>query len=540
MAGRVYSYTRFSDPRQAAGSSSERQAAYAAKWAAEHGLVLDETLSLRDEGLSAYHQRHVKAGALGTFLAAVESGKVEPGSVLVVEGLDRLSRAEPIQAQGQLAQIVNAGITVVTASDGKQYSRERLKANPMDLVYSLLVMIRAHEESDTKSKRVKASIRRQCESWLSGTFRGVIRNGKDPAWVRQVGQTFELMPDRVDAVRTALSIYRQGHGATRVIEELQAQGLQMTSRGAQALQIYRLVRQRALIGEKEMEVDGETYRLPGYYPALLTQAEWDDLQLLNDDRHRRKIKGDIPGVITGLRLAVCGYCGVAVVGQNAQAKLSSRTKDGKVKDSYRRLRCWQNFHGTGCVVAGSASVAPIERALMNYCSDILNLQALQGQDQTAGKRAALTRAKTELAETDSQLDRLMTAMLTDTAQAPAAFVRKARELEDRQRELQANVASAERELSSQARVDITGQDQAWAKLTAGVLSLDKDARIQARQLVADTFKRIVIYWKGLRPAATPADHMHVLLMAKSGQTRMLYISPTGEWEPCEEISAMPE
>lgn len=56
--------------------------------------------------------------------------------MLVVEGLDRLSRAEPIQAQAQAKrlQIVNAGITVVTASDGKTYSREHLKANPMGLV----------------------------------------------------------------------------------------------------------------------------------------------------------------------------------------------------------------------------------------------------------------------------------------------------------------------------------------------------------------------------------------------------------------------
>lgn len=112
-----------------------------------------------DEGLSAYHQRHVTSGALGAFLAGVQAGRIEAGSVLVVEGLDRLSRAEPIQAQAQLAQIVNAGITVVTASDGKVCSRERLKANPMDLVYSLLLMIRAHEESDTKGKRGKACTR---------------------------------------------------------------------------------------------------------------------------------------------------------------------------------------------------------------------------------------------------------------------------------------------------------------------------------------------------------------------------------------------
>jgi DNA invertase Pin-like site-specific DNA recombinase len=101
----VYSYLRFSDPRQAAGSSADRQLEYAQRWAAERGLVLDELLSLRDEGLSGYHQRHVTHGALGVFLRAVEDGRIEAGSVLVVEGLDRLSRAEPLKAQAQLTQI---------------------------------------------------------------------------------------------------------------------------------------------------------------------------------------------------------------------------------------------------------------------------------------------------------------------------------------------------------------------------------------------------------------------------------------------------
>lgn len=50
MGARVYSYIRFSDARQAAGASSERQRAYAEQWAKEHGLTLDDELSLRDEG----------------------------------------------------------------------------------------------------------------------------------------------------------------------------------------------------------------------------------------------------------------------------------------------------------------------------------------------------------------------------------------------------------------------------------------------------------------------------------------------------------
>jgi len=343
LTGLVYSYTRFSDPRQATGHSSERQMAYASKWAAEHGLLLDDKLSLRDEGLSAYHQRHVKSGALGVFLVAVEQGRIPTGSVLVVEGLDRLSRAEPIQAQAQLAQIVNAGITVVTASDNKMYSREHLKANPMDLVYSLLVMIRAHEESDTKSKRVTAAIRKQCESWIAGTYRGLIRNGKDPLWVHRVDNQWELIPARVTAAREVISMYKRGYGATAIIKEMQETGLSITGGGQQTLQVYRLIKQRALIGEKELEVDGEAFRLPGYYPAILSASEWLELEAVANGRVRQKGKGAVPHILTGLGITVCGYCGRAMVGQNIGTR--NRLPDGRIQDGHRRLHCTSNTYG---------------------------------------------------------------------------------------------------------------------------------------------------------------------------------------------------
>ena len=64
----------------------------------------------------AFHQRHVKKGALGVFLKAVEDGQVPAGSFLVVEGLDRLSRAEPIQAQAQLTAIISTRPSTSTSS----------------------------------------------------------------------------------------------------------------------------------------------------------------------------------------------------------------------------------------------------------------------------------------------------------------------------------------------------------------------------------------------------------------------------------------
>ena len=526
---------RFSDPRQATGHSSERQLAYAAKWATEHGLLLDESLSMRDEGLSAYHQRHVKSGALGVFLAAVEEGRIPKGSVLVVEGLDRLSRAEPIQAQAQLAQIVNAGITVITASDGKEYSRERLKANPMDLVYSLLVMIRAHEESDTKSKRVLASIRRQCEGWIAGTYRGMIRNGKDPVWLRLVNGKWEQIPERVAAVREGLRLYLMGYGATKIIGRLTEQKLSLTGRGPQALQIYRLVKQRALIGEKELALGAESYQLPGYYPALLTTAEWDGLQLANSGRGRRKAKGPVPHILTGIGITVCGYCGRALVGQN----IGTRNRDelGRIQPGHRRLHCTSNSHG-GCSVGGSVSVYPFERALMQYCSDIVNLQALYGADRSAGPLAKLTNARQDLLGVAKKLEKLTDAMLASAEDGvPLTFAKRARELEAEQQRLESTIQEAERDLAATARTNIQGTDEAWKCLAAGVEAQEYDARLQTRQLVADTFERIVIYHRGVRPAPSEdKGPMDMMLMAKGGTARMLRIDRKGQLIMAESLS----
>ena len=523
----VYSYTRFSEPKQALGHSADRQLQYAKAWAADHGLVLDDTLSMKDEGLSAFHQKHVKQGALGVFLVAIDEGRIPSGSVLIVEGLDRLSRAEPIQAQAQLAQIINAGITVVTASDGREYNREKLKAQPMDLVYSLLVMIRAHEESDTKSKRVKAAIRRQCEGWIAGTYRGLIRNGGDPGWLRWHGSAWELIPERVEIVRFAIAKYREGLGADRTYRLLVDRGFNLDTLGGNVQQLYRLIKLPALKGTKRLSVEGEDYELPDYYPRLMSDLEFDELQVLTSQRSRRRPKGAIPGVITGIGMTWCGYCGTAMTGVNQRVKVSA---DGKLRDCNRRLVCVSNMNAAGCT-AGSVTIAPIERALMAYCSDQINLQRLQepahdGQDL----RTQLMDARKLVDNLELQLSRVTEALLAGESDGatPMIFVRKARELEEQHQAAKVKVQQAERELVSVAARQVPADARLWLDLAQGVHNQEVEAREKVRQLMMDTFERIVIYIRGVVPEGR--KHIDVLLIAKSGQRRWMRIERrTGVW-----------
>lgn len=533
---RVYSYTRFSAMKQAEGHSAERQAAYASKWAAEHGMTLDTSLSMKDEGLSAYHEKHVKSGALGVFLRAVEEGKVPTGSFLIVEGLDRLSRAEPIQAQAQLAQIVNAGITVVTASDGKSYSRATLKSNPMDLVYSLLVMIRAHEESDTKSKRVRAAYRKQCAGWVAGTYRGLIRLGADPTWVAlDAAGKWQLVPERAEAMRVAIELYCAGWGNLRITNELKSRGLPSVV----GPQFTRFLTLRSLLGEKEINIDGETFRLEGYYPALITREQWDAMHAASGVRTFSKDRSDVPAFLSGSGTLKCGYCGSAMTIQNAMTK--PRAPDGRMREGFRRLRCCltvtrvsatdkQCTSGKG----GSVQAYPFERALMSYCSDMVNLRSLYEGDRTAGPKTRLAEARAALADTEAKLERLLEVIMS-TDKAPASFAAKARELEEKKGKYQQDIEQCERELSKATRVNLVGADAKWRALAAAVEAQDYDARMKARTLVADTFELITLYWK-----KDDAGSFGMVLRAKGGATRLLRIDTAGNWREGEHIDELPE
>lgn len=535
---RVYSYLRFSDPKQSLGHSAERQLAYAARWAEEHGAVLDTDLTLRDEGLSAFHQRHVKSGALGAFLRAIDEGRIAPGSILIVEGLDRLSRAEPIQAQAQLSQIINAGITVVTASDNKVYNRERLKEQPMDLVYSLLVMIRAHEESDTKSKRVSAAIRRQCEAWQAGSYRGVIRNGKDPAWLRWDGERFVEIPERAEPLRRLLQLWLEGWGYSGAWRKLRDEGVDVDFLPKTQATFYRMVSKNYIIGTKTISAGGQDFDLEGYYPPLVDVDTYNRVRGSREKRRWKRGPTATPGVVFGIGKTYCGYCGSPMVAQNLWSGRPTKS-DGTPQDGHRRARCQ---HSQDSCISGSCSAVPIERALLTYCSDQMRLDSLLAPATDLQKQAnsALAAATARVADIEKKLGKITAALLADDeGPTPIAFLRAARELEQDLERAKAAEKSAEEDAARACARNTPASASAWADLIAGVLALDIDARMKARQMVIDTFERIAIYPLGIEPGDGRTAPIDMVLVSRGGSPRMLRINRrTGELIDLEDVDLL--
>ena len=153
---RAHSYVRYSTPQQGFGDSVRRQVEETAKFCAEHGLELADTI--RDEGLSGYHGVNRSRGALGRLVQRIHAGEIPAGDIIVIEALDRLSRQRPRIAQEQFLSIINAGIEIVTLIDKQWYSAESLdNGGSAQIFMSIGVMIGAHAESLNKAKRVTES-----------------------------------------------------------------------------------------------------------------------------------------------------------------------------------------------------------------------------------------------------------------------------------------------------------------------------------------------------------------------------------------------
>lgn len=331
---KAYSYVRFSTPDQMKGDSFRRQAEASRRYADENGLELDGSLSFHDLGVSAFRGRNAEEGALGSFLEAVEQGSVKPGSFLLVESLDRLSRQSAYRAFRQFSAILDKGVNIITLHDGKVYSGsggEDLAFS--DLLISLAVMQRAHEESLTKSKRLAAvwDQKRRNATQEAENNGGKIKpmTSRCPEWLtlnKQKG-AFEINADRADIVRRIFSMTIDGMGRRAIANILNSEGIPSfrSDRGKgigwHDSYVAKVLDSEAVIGRcqphrmMESPEDGRRRRQPigealdAYFPAIVDPGTFAKVQYIRKGRKipAGKVAAKYSNLFSGL--ARCGVCG---------------------------------------------------------------------------------------------------------------------------------------------------------------------------------------------------------------------------------------
>ena len=383
MSPMAYSYIRFSTPEQIKGDSLRRQTELSEQYAKKHGFVLDDSLKLQDLGLSAFSGEHKGSrGALGQFLKLVEDGKIEKGSVLLVENFDRLSRQEITKALQQFLDIINRGIKIVTLIDNREYTEETVNANVGELIVSLTIMARAHEESATKSKRLKAAweVKRKHIASIKLTNRC-------PAWLKlnEAKTQYDIIEDHKVTICRIFDMKIAGKGIGSIVRELNStpgiwkpgsNNKRKQGEGWRESYVGKILKNRSVIGEFQphrllkgkREPIGEP--ISNYFPKVIERDIFFRVQeQIKSNIHKGGRNGNINSLFG--HIAKCGYCGSSLAFVNK----GSSPKGGQY------LICDRARRGFECCHA-SVKYGEFEHYILTYCKGLRPQDFISENDET--------------------------------------------------------------------------------------------------------------------------------------------------------------
>ncbi len=479
---KAYSYLRFSTPEQMRGDSFRRQTSMAEEYAMRHGLELDDQLTFHDLGVSAYRGRNAEAGRLAEFLEAVRAGVVAPGSFLLVEALDRLSRLTPRKALRVLESIIEEGITVVTLNDGKSYTEKSLDDDPMDLMMAILLFMRANEESATKARRLRAAWEGKRAKINEKPLTSVT-----PAWLTldKATGSFRVIEGRGEVVQRIFDMTLAGVGYERIAVTFNTEGIPPFGRADVWHRSYvkKILENPSVTGVLVPHVvehqEGKTIRkpldpIPGYYPAVVEEETFQRVQAMRSGNGHPRTKGraTITNLIAGL--GKCPCCASSLI----RVCKGSRVKAGKPY-----LVCSRAKLGAGCTYRAVHQEA-VEKALIENVGYIVANAPSGAHDLDA-----------RMAEVELQidaLDEMIENVLEAIAIRPsAALTTKLRELEDQRDELQ----QQQKELANQYAAASSPLVEKRLQEMSDALLVDVIDRPRANALLRQVFNGVTVNWK---------------------------------------------
>jgi DNA invertase Pin-like site-specific DNA recombinase len=402
MQPKAYSYIRFSSPEQAKGDSYRRQRAAALKYCAENGLELADTKEYRffDSGRSAYTGKHISdEGEFGRFLTLVNEGAIKPGSFLLVESLDRLSRDKVNIALGQLLNLLGTGIKVVTLSDKRTYSNDSPDL-ATELIVSIAVMMRAHNESSEKGNRVADAWR---EKRVLARSKKTPLGAACPYWLKLEDGAYIRVRDRVEVVRRIFDMTIQGYGQSVISRRLNEENVPVFGstrstkekpRNKSGLwgtsSVEKILNNRALLGEYQpthlvgrvRENDGDP--VEGFYPEIITPDVFLQAKAARAQRQTTRSTKQSKNFNIWQGLAKCRLCGDAM----------HLINKGRPPKGYTYLQCYSAKKGK--CRTGSIRIEQTETVFKEILTNVDSMSLIHGRSAEIRKNLEVAEGKLAL------------------------------------------------------------------------------------------------------------------------------------------------
>lgn len=353
---------------QIKGDSYRRQLDASETYAKNNDLDLVNSIDgipLEDKGVSGFRGKNAQEGTLGIFLNALESGKIKPNSVLLIESLDRLSRDRLTSALTQFLRILELGIEIITLTDNQKYSRAGLNENVGSLFVSLGIMFRANDESETKSKRLSAA-------WSNKrtNVETKILTKTCPAWLKYSEETkkFEIVEGRDKVIKTIFDMCINTGGLFSIARYLNENKIPVFGTGKLWYLSYvkKIIVNRSVIGEFQphMMVDGKRQKtgepIANYFPKIIDEQTYLLAQVAIA---RRTVNGkgrkgtNFTNLFSGFT-----YCGACT------SKMMVRNRGGNHHSS-RYLVCSNKMVNAGCQMS-EWNLADFESLIFQYFGEI--------------------------------------------------------------------------------------------------------------------------------------------------------------------------
>jgi DNA invertase Pin-like site-specific DNA recombinase len=434
----AYSYVRFSNKVQKKGHSEDRQDALRDAYLARHPEWQLDPLSLRDLGLSAFRGKNAMVGNLGLFLERVALGRVKPGSALIVESIDRLTRQGVDEGYDLCKKILKAGVHIITLTPERDFGPDAVKGLTRGALELQLILERAWEESQRKSERVR-------EAWLDKKRRareGLCQKATErmgtgrrhltdqvPAWVEVRDGRLALVPCKAEAVRTIFRLAAAGYGGQRIVRKLIADGVPpLNGKPWDKSYVSKILRDGRAKGEFQPCGPGrkpEGDPVPGYFPAAVTQDEWVAARLGAKARqHARGPKGDVINLFA--RLVKDARDG----GSYFMMARPNRTGHAPARGLHHVLQNLESAHGRAKCV--SLDYGAFERAVLSCLREVDPAEVLgkdRAPDELSGLEAELEWVRLKAAELEAQLLNDVPAIARKLAELAAKEKELAKQLE---------------------------------------------------------------------------------------------------------------
>ena len=312
---KVISYLRFSTDRQFDGDSYRRQTQLTEDWCRKNGYELLE--KFEDTGVSGFHGLNTKEGGdFHRLLNLLKLGKIETGTILVVENLDRISRQKPLSSISIIEEVLSHGIEIQTLFPEVRYTKEYTQLEVLQMVFSL---IGSNSESLKKSNRLK-------EVWKNK--RDQIQNNQPvklsriPSWLEQNPKTLKIQKVKwkCETVKKIFQLFSKGQGYQTILIYLNSNNIKPISGKKWGLSyIKKIITSPSVIGYTHLynlvidEKTGKKTRVKTtdepvkLYPPIVTKRLFEKCQ-------SRLSKTTTPGRVGFVNLfptsiIKCGRCG---------------------------------------------------------------------------------------------------------------------------------------------------------------------------------------------------------------------------------------